>query len=124
MRGQKVVLQAVWGHDYDLHTDQIYKCPCCPKCMEGIYKDGDNYKCPACGKIVTVDDDKMKKWFEDRAGTKVEYAECYQLKLRDRVISGCGGQDCMKITYVKNKADLHWEVAFGVCEKCGTRFIV
>lgn len=121
---KKNILQAVWGHDYDLHTDMIYKCPCCPKCMEPIVEDDGKYICVSCRKEIIVDDDKMKLWFEERAGTKTEYVDCCQIKLRDGVICGCGGKQCMKITYVKDKADLHWVVAFGICEKCGARFLV
>lgn len=122
---KKVILQAVWGHDYDFRTDQIYKCPCCPKCMEIIIKDDDNYICASCRKTVSVDDDKMKKWFEERQGTKVEYTDCHQLRMRDKsLIMGCDGKKCVKTTYVKNPATLEWQIASGVCEKCGMRFLV
>ena len=121
---KQIKLNAVWGHDYDLHTDQIYKCPCCPKCMEEIYKDDSGeYRCYACGKVVDIDD-SMQEWFEAREGTKTEYIDCKKIKLRTGTIIGCGGEKTMKITYIKNKASLEWQFACGVCEKCGKQFIV
>ena len=129
-----VILEAVWGHDYDLHHDQIYKRPCCPKCLAPIIKNADGkYACVSCGKVCSVDD-KMLEWLKEREDIKVEYVDCHEVKKRkgtmawlksvDSVIMGCGGKKCMKVTYVKDPITLEWRTAMGVCEKCGARFIV
>lgn len=33
-----IVKNAIWGMDYDMHTGECYKCPCCPECEEPVWK--------------------------------------------------------------------------------------
>ena len=106
---------AVWATDYDMHEDKCYERPCCPDCYMvpiGKYKD-ENYRCYNCGKIVKLRDKAMIDWFADREETKVEMTDC---------LLGCEGT--MKTLYIKNPITLKWQKAWGVCKKCGARFIV
>lgn len=109
-------LKAVWGTDYDMHTDRCYSRPCCPICKEPIFMyEDENYHCVSCEEIVEVDDPEMIKWFKDRSETKTEYEDC---------ICGCGGKGTVETHYRRNPVTLKWQVTGGKCSKCGMRFIV
>ena len=121
-------LKAIWGSDYDLWHDKIYKRPCCPECNEPIGEFDDDYRCYACGKVVNVDDKDMKDWFGERSGTKTEYGDCEIHTGTDNngheFTIGCGSKGTYKTVYVRDKITLEWRLAYGGCEKCGLRFIV
>lgn len=119
-------MKAIWSDEYDFLTDSIYKRPCCPKCIEPIYKEVDRYLCISCGEVVEVTDPEMLKWFEDRAEVKYEYQDCPRLPINEEgnEFMGCGGKGTMKVKYVRNNATLEWQKAQGKCEKCGMSFIV
>lgn len=120
------MMEAIWGTDYDMHTDKCYKRPSCPKCEEpiGKYEDG-KYRCYSCGEVVDVTDKKMQEWLRVMEETKEEYGDCPRIKSKGKLLKmGCGGKNCVKKTYVHNPVTLDWQVAWGVCTKCGMRFIV
>lgn len=119
-------MKANWGMDYDYQEDKCYQRPNCPECEEPIFKRDDGwYHCLSCGKVVEVDDPEMVEWFALREETKIKHEDCHEITSNDgKVLSGCGGKKCMKITYRRNPVSLKWVAAFGICEKCGTRFIV
>lgn len=119
-------MKAIWGMDYDYQEDKCYQRPSCPECEEPIWKYEDGwYHCFNCGKVVEVDNPEMVNWFKLREETKIKHEDCRQIKSKDgKVLSGCGGKKCMRITYRRNPVTLKWGAAYGICEKCGTRFIV
>lgn len=113
-------MEAIWGLDYDFHTDKCFNRPSCPECKEPIWKDTDGkYYCVNCGKEISVLDPKMKEWLSLREETKIEYRNCIKTKS-----FGCGGEKCVKTLYVRNKVTLEWQIASGYCEKCGFQYIV
>ena len=108
---------SVAGKEYDMHEDACYQHPGHVCGHDGdvpgfMREDGKCY-CINCHKELEITD-KMRKWFEDRAGTKTEMQECF----------ACGGKDCMEVTMRKNNVTLEWHAAYGECRKCGARFIV
>lgn len=106
---------AVWGQDYDMHTDKLYRRPVCPKCKEPFGKDEQGVeRCYSCGRIVDVTDPEMVKWLEARSETKTEMWDCWQ----------CGGQSCMVVHMRRNPVTLEWQSAGGHCTKCGMQWIV
>lgn len=109
-------LVAVWGSDYDAHEDECYDRPVCPECKEPFSLE--TLRCFSCGRAISVDDPAMVKWIDDRKGSKVEMEDCWNEPL------GCGGKACVETHYLKNPVTLEWRVAWGVCNKCGRRFIV
>jgi len=119
------VLKAVWGIDYDMHTDSCYSVPACPVCKEPIfvYEDG-NYHCASCFEIVEVDDPDMIKWFEERSETKTEYEDCPKFTTKDGRTIGCGGKGTVETYYRRNPVTKKWQVMGGKCSKCGMSFIV
>lgn len=120
-------MEAVWGVDYDIHSDKCYQCPCCPECREpiGLAEDG-KYHCYDCREIVEVKDPKMIEWLQLSRETKVEMQDCEQIFTKDgQHLSGCGGKNCVRVVYRRNPIDFNkWDCAYGRCEKCGSRFIV
>ncbi len=102
--------KADWILDYDMHTDSTYRRPGCPKCNVPVGSDG---KCYSCGKEYWFND-KMRKWFDDRAGEKVETEDCWR----------CGGVGTVEMHCRKNHVTCEWQAAWGHCTKCGMRFIV
>lgn len=123
-------LQAKWGMDYDMHEDKCYKIPVCPLCEAPFGKiyDDDEYHCFSCGKIIEVDDPRMKEWIAEREGTKTELEDCFPAKVKMKngevIKMGCGGKKCMEVHYRKNPVTLKWEQMGGKCKKCGKRYIV
>ena len=109
-------LVAVWGTDYDAHEDACYDRPVCPECKEPFSLS--DHRCFACGRVVYVDDPSMYKWLEEREGSKTEMEDCWPEPM------GCGGKACVETHYIKSPVTLDWHVAWGVCKKCGRRFIV
>ena len=108
-------LNAIWSIDYDMHKDKCYDRPSCPECRVPIGKiAGDGkYRCYSCHKICNVDQ-KMLDWFADREGEKIEMRDCFN----------CGGIGTSEDHLVKNYITLEWQTAWGICKKCGARFIV
>lgn len=110
--------KAVWGSDYDMHTDTCFQRPLCPDCIDLVpifRRDSerpDIAECINCHKEFELTEE-MKNWLEAREETKEEIDTCIRCK-----------QKTMKIHYVRNDVNLKWQTAYGSCEKCGTRFIV
>lgn len=106
--------KAKWGIDYDMTTDNLYKRPICTACMEDapITKRHNMYVCMNCGKEAELDAE-MKAWIDKRSESKIKKTRCL---------------NCMKKTaetiFARNKVTLKWQVAYGVCRNCGSRFIV
>lgn len=118
-------MNAIWYDDWDVHSDKIYKRPCCPECREPIGKlPSGEYRCYSCGEIVTVKDKKMKDWFKVREETKTELDDCHVLTHLDGWSHGCGGVKTLKVTYCRNPATLEWQAVTGECSACGLRWIV
>lgn len=112
----KIKPTAVWGQDYDMHTDSNYTRPVCPYCREPVFKTKNgNYQCVNCGNIVEISDPKMAAWFREREKTKVENIDCSM---------GCGRKGTFAVTYVINPVTLQWQTAYGKCAKCGATMIV
>ena len=111
-------LVGIWGSDYDGHEDKIYPCPVCPECKAplGKHKKTGKYHCYECGREVILDEN-MLNWYKDREGEKVETGDCINL-------FGCGEKGCMEIHYRKSPVTKEWRTAWGVCKKCGAKFIV
>ena len=109
-------MRAIWGEDYDYIMDKCYPTPVCPECEEPIGKKKDGlYHCFSCGKVVEIADEDIKEWFAEREGEKIEMKDC---------VLGCGGKKCVETHYVKNPVSKEWQTAWGVCTRCGRRFIV
>lgn len=109
---------AVWGKDYDLHDDQCYKRPVCPDCKAPFGRSTDGkYYCYECGEEVTISDKDMLEWLKEYEERKVEMHDCTN-------IFGCGGKGCMEVHYRKSPITKEWRTAWGVCTKCGAKFIV
>ena len=118
-------MNAIWYDDWDVHSDKIYKRPCCPECREPIGKlPSGEYRCYSCGEIVGVKDKEMKDWFKVREETKTELDDCHVLTHPDGTSIGCGGKNCVEVYYMRNKATLEWQVVSGECKKCGLRWLV
>lgn len=118
-------MKAIWFNDYDYHTDKLYRRPGCPECREPFGKDSDGkYRCFSCGEEVTVEDDGMKKWLAEREETKVEWQDDPVLHSKNGHTSGCGGKNCVEVHYVRNHVTMKWQVGWGICHNCGSRFIV
>lgn len=117
-------MNAIWAVDYDMFTDKIYKCPSCPECNAPVvrFKDG-KYKCLSCRQEMELPDPNMLKWLTDREGEKVEMHDCLRSEVNGHV-HGCGGTACVETHYVRNKATMKWQPAWGECKQCGMRFIV
>lgn len=107
-------LNAVWSKDYDMHNDKCYDRPQCPECFAPVGKTiDDKYRCYSCHKICKLDQ-KMIDWIAKREGEKVEMRDCFR----------CGGIGTSEDHFVKNNITLEWQTAWGICKKCGMRFIV
>lgn len=120
-------MKAIWGSDYDMHTDKCYECPCCPKCKEPIFLHGDKYYCVSCGKEVEPTEE-MFIWLSERAEEKTEMEDCFpkEIELKDgtKIKMGCGEKKCVEVHYRRNPVTLEWETMGGKCTKCGMSFIV
>lgn len=103
---------AVWGMEYDFRNDKCYDSPMHKECDAPVIFSEGYYRCISCGQEVEVDD-KMKRWFDERAGSKEEVRACLNC-----------GEKTMTYVYYKNKCTLEWQVAHGKCSNCGSRFIV
>lgn len=107
-------MKAEWIVEYDLQTDSTYRCPGCVKCYAPVFKMTDGkYRCVSCRERAELDDE-MKAFLEEREETKVEMSGCIS----------CGGKMCVEIHYRKNPVTMKWQVAYGGCRACGSRFIV
>lgn len=107
-------LNAIWDVDYDMHEDKCYDRPSCPECRVPVGKIYDeHYRCYSCHKIVNVDK-KMLEWFAEREGEKIEMRDCIV----------CEGEGTFEYHLIKNYITLEWRTAWGICKKCGCRFIV
>lgn len=107
--------KAKWVLDYDFKDDKCYKCPGCKECMAPVRLSDDDgkYYCFSCGEEFELDDD-MKKWIEDRRGSKIEIEDCY----------GCGGKNCHTVRFCKDPISLRWRAVSGECSECGVRWMV
>jgi len=108
-------MKAIWGMEYDMHTDSIYHSPSCPKCEAPIFKEHERYLCISCGEEVEVDDPEMQEWLRVREETREITQDC---------MFGCGGKDTVHIQQTRNPITLKWQTMYGECEKCGMSFIV
>ena len=104
--------EAKWCLDYDMHTDKLYLCPSCPDCEAPVFPTDDGCKCVLCGQLVGIDPE-MQKWFDERAGEKVEVTECFSCR-----------QNKFERHLFKNPVTLEWLTGWGECENCGMRLIV
>jgi uncharacterized Zn ribbon protein len=113
-------MDAIWGLDYDFHTDKCFFRPSCPECEEPLWKDEKGkYICVECGKEISVTQKEMIDWLKKREEQKIVYEDCHKSKY-----FGCDGKKCVRTLYVRNKVTLEWQAASGYCEKCGMHFIV
>lgn len=103
------MMKAIWGLEYDMHTDKCYNTPSCPECDIPLFSDDGI--CVCCGNQLELDD-SMKEWLAERTGSKTEVGECIMC-----------GENKMKIKYIKNNVTNEWQAAMGECE-CGCKFIV
>ena len=119
-------MNAIWYDDWDVHSDKLYKRPCCPECRVPIGKlPSGEYRCYSCGEIVSVTDKKMTDWFKAREETKIEYEDCRIVESIDKKYKhGCGGVKTLKVSYRRNPATLEWQAVTGECSACGLRWIV
>lgn len=107
--------KAIWVEDYDYREDKCYTAVGCPYCEESLLGSDGDYYCPCCGNDIEVDDKDMLKWLKEREETKVEYEDCF---------TGCKSKGTVETHFVRNPVNMKWQVAWGVCKKCGQRFIV
>lgn len=110
--------KAMWGTDYDYHTDKCFKRPLCPCCVDlvPVYRRDKNRpnvaECISCSTEFELDED-MQKWLEPREEIKEETEQCFNCE-----------QHTMIVYYIRNEVTLEWKTVYGNCENCGTRFIV
>lgn len=105
--------KVIWGLEYDWRNDKCYNEPQHEECQAPIVMSDGKYVCIGCGEEVTDLAEDMKKWINDRSGSKTETEVC-----------GACKQETMKIHYHKNSRTAEWEVGYGECTNCGMRFIV
>lgn len=107
-------IKAEWITEYDMHNDEVYKCPGCEKCYAPVFKIDGKYLCCSCGEEAELDTD-MIEYFKPREETKTEMKDC---------LFGCGGKACVETHFMRNPVTLKWQVMGGVCKNCGIRFMV
>lgn len=121
------MIKAKWLTDYDMHNDKCFDRPQCPECIAPVHEyERDEFRCISCHELIELDED-MKEWVRSRAETKVEMEDCpdYEFEHKGKKIKmGCGGTACVETHYVRNPITLAWQVAWGRCTKCDSRFIV
>lgn len=114
-------MRIVWKEDYDLHSDKLYKSPCCDECSQEygavpvfLLEDG-TCQCTNCGQIA-MPDKKQLKWLQDRQGEKI---------VENEWCMGCG-QMTMTTHYYKNPVNKKWRAGWGECQNpdCKCHFIV
>ena len=112
---------AVWGMEYDMHTDSLYRTPACPICEKEygtvpVYRPKGKHKvaiCVNCHKMFYLDKE-MIKWMNDNTGTK---------KVSGEICIACG-QPAMESIYRKNPVNGHYVASGGHCKNCGAHYIV
>ena len=114
-------MKIVWREDYDLHSDKLYKSPCCEDCSKthgavpvALLEDG-TCQCINCHQIG-IPDKKQLRWLQERQGEKVvEHEKCFQC-----------GQYTMTTHYHKNAVTKKWQAGWGECTNpdCKCHFIV
>ena len=111
-------MKIVWREDYDLHSDKLYKSPCCEECSKShgavpVYLTEDNKcQCVNCGQIAEPDK-KVLKWLQERQGERV---------LENEYCFSCGNYT-MTVHQYKNPVTKKWQTAWGTCP-CGSKMMV